>query len=99
MPVIILSLLALTLKPFIFDYLLQKFSEKKHLVWNAGLRLGQISQFPLLIAYVAAQSNLIGDRKSLLIQSTTIVTLLISSYLFVQFCPTLISSNPKLRRD
>ncbi len=99
LPVIILSLLALTLKPLVFHYLLQKFSDKNHLAWDAGLRLGQISEFSLLIAYVAAQSTLIGDQTSLLIQSATIVTLLVSSYLVVQFCPTPISSNPTLRRD
>jgi len=99
LPVLILSMLALSLKPFVFHYLLQKFSEKNRLAWDASLRLGQISEFSLLIAFVAAQSAMIGEMAALLIQSTTILTLLISSYLVVQFCPTPISSNPKLRRD
>ena len=99
LPVLILSMLALSLKPFVFHYLLQKFSEKNRLAWDASLRLGQISEFSLLIAFVAAQSAMIGEMAALLIQSSTILTLLISSYLVVQFCPTPISSNPKLRRD
>ncbi len=99
LPVLILSILALSLKPFVFHYLLQKFSEKNRLAWDASLRLGQISEFSLLIAFVAAQSAMIGEMAALLIQSSTILTLLISSYLVVQFCPTPISSNPKLRRD
>jgi len=83
----------------IFHYLLRRFSEQNRLAWDAGLRLGQISEFSLLIAFVATQSGMIGESASLVIQGAAIVTFLISSYVVVLFCPTPIAISARLRRD
>lgn len=98
-PALLLAILALSLKPVVFHYLLRRFSERNRLAWDAGLRLGQISEFSLLIAIVATQSGLIGEVASLVIQAAAIITFVISSYIVVLFCPTPIAINPKLRRD
>jgi len=98
-PVLLLAGLVLTIKPVVFRYLLRRFSERNRLAWDAGLRLGQISEFSLLIAFVATQSGLIGEEASLVIQGAAILTFLLSSYVVVLFCPTPIAINPKLRRD
>lgn len=95
----VIAVLVLLIKPIVFRYLLRKFSEKNRLAWDAGLRLGQISEFSLLIAFVATQSGVIGELASLTIQGAAILTFLISSYVVVLFCPTPIAINPKLRRD
>ncbi len=98
-PALLLAGLALTLKPVVFHFLLKKFSERDSLAWDAGLRLGQISEFSLLIAFVATQSGVIGEVASLVIQGAAIVTFLISSYIIVLFCPSPIAISSKLRRD
>jgi Kef-type K+ transport system membrane component KefB len=98
-PAMMLAVLALSLKPIIFHYLLRRFEERNRLAWDAGLRLGQISEFSLLIAYVATQSALIGETASLVIQAAAIITFIVSSYIVVLFCPTPISISAKLRRD
>ncbi len=98
-PALLLAALMLTVKPALFRHLLRRFSERDRLAWDAGLRLGQISEFSLLIAFVAVQSGAIGERASLLIQSTAIVTFLVSSYIVVLFCPTPIAISSRLRRD
>jgi len=98
-PALLLAGLALTVKPVIFHYLLRRFSEHNRLAWDAGLRLGQISEFSLLIAFVATQSGMIGESASLVIQGAAIVTFLISSYVVVLFCPTPIAISARLRRD
>ncbi|MDD9894639.1 MAG: cation:proton antiporter [Gammaproteobacteria bacterium] len=98
-PALLLAALALTLKPIVFHYLLRRCSERNRLAWDAGLRLGQISEFSLLIAFVAVQSGMIGEVASLVIQAAAIITFLISSYVVVLFCPTPIAISPKLRRD
>jgi Kef-type K+ transport system membrane component KefB len=98
-PAIVLAGLTLTLKPVVFRYLLRRFSERNKLAWDAGLRLGQISEFSLLIAFVATQSGVIGETTSLIIQGAAIITFLISSYVVVLFCPTPIAISSKLRRD
>ena len=98
-PALLLAGLALTVKPVVFHFLLKKFSERNSLAWDAGLRLGQISEFSLLIAFVATQSGVIGEVASLVIQGAAIVTFLISSYIIVLFCPSPIAISSKLRRD
>ncbi|MBL4826797.1 MAG: cation:proton antiporter [Spongiibacteraceae bacterium] len=98
-PASVLAILMLSLKPGVFYVLLRNVSEKKHMAWDIGLRLGQVSEFSLLIAYVAATASLIGQEASHLIQATTIITFIISSYIVVFNCPTPIALSDKLRRD
>lgn len=98
-PALLLATLALTLKPVVFHYLLRRFSERNRLAWDAGLRLGQISEFSLLIAFVATQSGMISEAASLVIQAAAIFTFVVSSYLVVMYCPTPIATNARLRRD
>lgn len=98
-PAWILAFLVLTVKPGVFYVLLRNLSEKKRLAWDIGFRLGQISEFSLLIAYVATSASLIGKEASHLIQATAIITFLISSYIVVFNCPTPIALSDRLRRD
>ena len=99
LPAITLAAVALIVKPVCFRYLLHRLSERNRLAWDAGLRLGQISEFSLLIAFVATQSGVISETASLTIQAAAIITFLVSSYIVVLYCPTPIAINPKLRRD
>lgn len=94
-----LSLLVLVMKPVAYRFLLGGLSEKRELAWDLGFRLGQASEFSLLIAYVASASALLSDKGSLLIQATTIITLLASSYIVVFNFQSPIALSDKLRRD
>jgi Kef-type K+ transport system membrane component KefB len=89
----------LILKPVIFRMLLGKMSESSTLAWDVGFRLGQISEFSLLVAFVALESALLSERGSLLIQATAIITFIISSYIVVFNYPNPIAVKDKLRRD
>ena len=99
MPALVLSSLVLGLKPVVYRFLLKGVSEKRALAWDLGFRLGQASEFSLLIAYVAIGGALISEQASLLIQATTIITFLASSYIVVLNCVTPIAVTDKLRRD
>lgn len=98
-PALVLAALVLGLKPVVYRFLLKGVSEKRTLAWDLGFRLGQASEFSLLIAYVAVASTLISEQASLLIQATTIITLLVSSYIVVLNYPTPIAISDRLRRD
>ena len=98
-PALLLAALVLGLKPVVYRFLLKGVSEKRSLAWDLGFRLGQASEFSLLIAYMAVGSALISEQASLLIQATTIITLLASSYIVVLNYPTPIAISDKLRRD
>jgi Kef-type K+ transport system membrane component KefB len=96
---ILLAALILILKPIIFRYLIHSMSETKKLAWDLGFRMGQISEFSLLIAYVAAEMLLIGREASHLIQATAIISFVVSSYIVVFNYPSPIGISDKLRRD
>lgn len=96
---ICLAALVLVIKPVTFRILLHKSSERTNLAWDVGFRLGQISEFSLLIAFVAVESNLLTDQGSLLIQATAIITFVLSSYIVVFNYPNPIAVSDKLRRD
>lgn len=95
----ILGAIMLILKPVAFRLLLGRQSEKTELAWDIGFRLGQISEFSLLIALVAYNGALISEKASTLIQATAIMTFLISSYIVVFNLPNPIAVKDHLRRD
>ncbi len=98
-PALVLAGAILILKPVIFRYLLGNMSERPELAWDVGFRLGQISEFSLLIAFVAFQRSILSEQGSLLIQATAIITFALSSYIVVFNYPNPIAVNDKLRRD
>ncbi len=98
-PGTILAVLVLVFKPLIFGWLLRREGEKKYVSYETGFRLGQISEFSLLIAVLAVNSGFIDEKTSYLIQFATLLTFIVSSYIIVMRYPTPISVRARLRRD
>ncbi len=98
-PSLILAGSILLIKPFVFKYLMVKLNEKASLSLEIGFRLGQISEFSLLIAIIALHTGIISHKASSLIQAATIMTFVVSSYIIVQTYPTPIAVSDRLRRD
>ncbi len=98
-PALILALVLLVAKPAIFGLLLQGVSETKQVAWELGGRLGQISEFSLLIAHLAGAYAIIGLSALNLIQATAIITFVVSSYLTVLRYPTPFALSGHLRKD
>lgn len=98
-PACILAVLILFLKPLCFRLLLFKSGEKRNVAREVGFRLGQASEFSLLVGSIALTSGLINDVTSNLIQAATILTFIVSSYIVVLKYPTPMSLNEKMRRD
>lgn len=98
-PAILLASIMLILKPICFYFLLRKTGEKKSVAKEVGMRLGQGSEFSLLVASIALSGGLISDVTSNLIQATTILTFIVSSYVVVLRYPTPLSLTDKMRKD
>ncbi|HBO15928.1 MAG TPA: sodium:proton antiporter, partial [Porticoccaceae bacterium] len=94
-----IAAMILIIKPVTYHYLLRSQSESDSLAWDIGFRLGQNSEFSLLIAYVAFNSALISNLASHLIQAAAIITFIVSSYIVVFNFPTPIATTDRLRRD
>ncbi|MCL9685652.1 cation:proton antiporter [Legionella maioricensis] len=98
-PAVILAGLILIIKPLLFYILLARAGEKKQVAKEVGIRLGQGSEFSLLVASIALSTKLISEVASNLIQATTILTFIVSSYLVVLKYPTPIALSEKMRKD
>jgi Kef-type K+ transport system membrane component KefB len=98
-PAMVLAGIALIIKPAMFKWLLKRTGETPALSGEIGVRLGQISEFSLLIAVLAMNSNFIDNSTSYLIQIATLLTFIVSSYWVVMRYPTPIAISDKLRRD
>ncbi len=99
LPALTIGVSMLLLKPFIFRKILIIEGEKKEISNQTGVRLGQISEFSLLIAVVAVEASLISARASYLIQAATLLTFIVSSYYIVMRYPTPIAVDDTLRKD
>jgi predicted Kef-type K+ transport protein len=67
--------------------------------WEVGVRLAQISEFSLIIAYVALENHLVSAQVAYLIEATTILSFVVSSYWVVLKYPTPVAVSDRLRRD
>jgi Kef-type K+ transport system membrane component KefB len=99
LPALILAVIMLAAKPVIFSKLLALSGESAGLSREAGVRLGQVSEFSLMIAILALNAGAIGSKASYLIQATTLITFIASSYLIMLNYPTPIAVSPRLRKD
>lgn len=99
LPALVIATVLLALKPAIFHVLVRGVFDEPKLAWNLGLRLGQCSEFALLIAFLGLSNGILSAPAATLIQMTTVVTLLVSSYLVVLTLPNPIAIRERLRRD
>lgn len=95
-PALFLGAVVLIAKPFLYSWLFQKKGEKKPLALEIGVRLGQGSEFSLLLGNLAVQATMIHIKTSYLIQASMILTFIISSYWVVLRYPTGMTSNNEI---
>ncbi|WP_455218936.1 cation:proton antiporter domain-containing protein [Kaarinaea lacus] len=98
-PAALLAILLLIIKPITFKFLLERTSESSEDSKEIGYRLGQVSEFSLLIAVLAMDMQIISMKAGYLIQVCTILTFIASSYAVVFKYPTPVAVSDKLRRD
>jgi Kef-type K+ transport system membrane component KefB len=98
-PALTLAVAALVIKPWVFDRMLEREKEAHDLSRQIGVRLGQISEFSLLVAIASFESGLISASASYTIQAATIMTFIGSSYWIVMRYPTPVAVTERLRRD
>lgn len=99
LPALLIAATMLLLKPVIFARLLRSVGEDSSRSTEVGARLGQLSEFSLLLAVLAWESELIGLKASYLIQLATLLTFLVSTYRVLFKYPTPMALSEKLRRD
>ena len=94
-----LFVLAVAVKPALYRVLMLFSKESPQRSVEVSMRLGQMSEFSLLIAVMATELAIIRPEVSYLIQIATLASFVFSSYYVVAKYPTPIALNDKLRRD
>jgi Kef-type K+ transport system membrane component KefB len=98
-PASIIAMVMLVCKPVVFARLLRRSGETAGLSKETGTRLGQVSEFSLMIAVLALNTGAIGAKASYLIQTTTLLTFIVSAYVIMLSYPTPIAVSDRLRKD
>lgn len=96
---VVIAVLLVLLKPLIFKHGFQLIGEDRAFSTELGVRLGQGSEFSLLVAYSALAAGLIESRASYLIQMVVIITFVLSTYWVVLRYRTPIGGAEKNRQD
>ncbi len=99
LPAIIVAVLLLIVKPISFIFSFKRIGEKKEVAKELGFRLGQASEFSILVAFTADRLKYIHSKTSVLIQLATIITFVISTYLVIYYFPTPISPKKEMRKN
>ena len=87
------------MKPYTFRWLFVRAGERRRQSQEVGVRLGQVSEFSLLVALIALEVGVLSERGGYLVQVTTMLTFIASSYFIVMRYPTPIAVRDSLRRD
>jgi len=98
-PALVLAALLMVIKPFAFALMFRREGETPEVSREIGIRLGQVSEFSLLVAIVGLQSGLMTEQASYIVQATTILTFIASTYWIVLKLPSPIAISDSLRRD
>ncbi len=96
---LLLTFIFIIAKPWIFKRMFIITGEEAAFAGETGFRLGQLSEFSLLIAILAYELGHITTNASQLIQLVTILSFVISSYIVVMKFPTPIGTSEKMIRD
>jgi Kef-type K+ transport system membrane component KefB len=94
-----LGLIALLLKPALYRLLMMLSKESAQRSTEVAVRLGQMSEFSLLLAVMASELALVRAEVSYLIQISTLLSFVFSSYYIIARYPTPIALSDRLRRD
>lgn len=99
LPTLTMTLAVMVIKPVAFGWLTKPLCEQTSTRWEVGFRLGQTSEFSILLATLALSTQLISESAAMLIQATAIVTFVTSSYLVVWYFKSPIAIKDHLRHD
>ena len=99
LPAVLLAAILIAAKPAVFAKLLHWQGESRKDSWEVGFRLGQASEFSLLLCTLALSVGLLDVKAAHVIQAATVLTLIVSSYLVTFRYASPIAMRAPLRQD
>ena len=99
LPTLLLAVLIVTIKPVVYRWLFIRQGELPEPATEVSFRLGQASEFSLLVSYTAVSSGLLATEAAHVIQGATVLSLILSTYLVIFRFPSPIAVSAALRRN
>ena len=99
LPILALSVIVVVSKPLVFSLLLKIQGEPANTAQEVGARLGQGSEFALLLSYIAIGNALLSETAAVVLQTATVLSMVVSSYWVVSRYPNPIAAKSSLRRN
>ncbi|MGV6825441.1 MAG: cation:proton antiporter domain-containing protein [bacterium] len=96
---IIIGVLLVPFKGLIFRVAFMRVKEGSELSNELAARLSQSSEFSLLLAMVALSGGFLSSDQAMVIQISTLVSIVVSTYWVVSRYPTTIAGKASLRQD
>jgi Kef-type K+ transport system membrane component KefB len=96
---VLITAIIVVMKPLVYKSLFSYLGEKKETSKELGLRLGQSSEFALLLAATASTAGAISNKMESLISFIVIASFVVSTYFVMANYSTPISVDAKNRRD
>ncbi len=96
---VLLAVISLAIKPIIFKMAFVLSGENIEISKELGYRLGQSSEFALIVSYIAIATGKTSANIPYVIQLTVILTFIVSTYLVSNKYKTPISTNSQKRKD
>jgi len=96
---IVFTTIAVIAKPLIYRVLLQGQSESKALAWDIGIRLGVLSEFSLIVVFLATDRGLLSERAAISLQLATIASMVVNTYCVTNFLPSPLAQKKHLKRN
>jgi len=98
-PAGLFSLMLIGFRPLFLKKIFKLQKENPKIYKEASLRLGQASEFTFLVGLVAFQAQMLSQNALQFIQLSTIVTMVISTYIVISTFPTPISPKKEMLQD
>lgn len=78
--ILLLTVFMSVIKPVVFRFLGRKILGIEKQAWELGVRIGQISEFSILVGVIAQQQHLISSAAATVIQGSAMISFLVSTY-------------------
>jgi len=99
LPAVVLAAIFVTVKPVLLYWFFKLGGLQKPASKEAAVRLGQLSEFSLLVAIIALESGLMTSSLSNMVQLAVILTMIVSAWYVVETLPSPLAVKSQLRKD
>jgi Kef-type K+ transport system membrane component KefB len=79
LPILLLTLYAIAIKPFLYMLIVGIFGFRKHTIFQTGLNLSQISEFSLIVLLIGVNMKIVSPTSLSVMSAVAVISIILSS--------------------